>query len=47
MKIVLWALYAIAAIICVLVALMSDVTPWFALALALAFIFGPKVWRST
>ena len=37
--------YVAIAIVGALLALLSD-NPWFGLAVALAFIFGPKVWRN-
>jgi hypothetical protein len=45
MKIVLWGLYVVFSLFCMLIALTSELSPWFTLALALAFIFGPKIWR--
>jgi hypothetical protein len=39
-----WVAYGLVAVVCTFVALM-EASPWFALALALAFIFGPKLWR--
>lgn len=43
LKIFGWALYAVVGL--VVTAFSLEASPWFALAVALSFIFGPKVWR--
>lgn len=47
MKIALWGLYIFAALFCTFISMLNGASPWFTLVLALAFIFGPKVWRRT
>jgi hypothetical protein len=43
LKVLGWAGYAIAALIITSFSLASNL--WFGFAVALAFIFGPKVWK--
>jgi EamA domain-containing membrane protein RarD len=38
-----WAVYAAAGLVVTVFSL--EASPWFALAVALSFIFGPKVWK--
>lgn len=44
MKFIGWAAYLVVAVIGSLFAIMSG--PWFGFAVVLAFIFGPKIWKS-
>lgn len=39
-----WVAYVAVAVVCVFVSLVV-VGPWFGFALALAFVFGPKLWK--
>ena len=39
-----WAAYVVVALVCVFVSLLAA-GPWFGFALALAFVFGPKLWK--
>lgn len=45
MVVIGWILYALFGVFSTFVALAGGQS-WFALAIALCFIFGPKVWRS-
>ena len=43
-RILRWAAYVVAAVVCVFISLVL-VGPWFGFALALAFVFSPKLWK--
>jgi hypothetical protein len=44
MKMILWGAYWTVAFAVTFVSLF--VNPWFGFAVALAFIFGPKIWKN-
>lgn len=43
-RIVGWLAYVCLALVCTFIALMAA-GPWFTLALVLAFVFGPKIFK--
>ena len=43
-RIVGWVSYVCLALVCTFIALLTA-DPWFTLALVLAFVFGPKIFR--
>lgn len=44
-RVILWTAYAVVAVFVTFWTIVSG-NPWVTLAFALAFIFGPKLWRS-